>query len=341
MLLWACAEVRARPHHRYGGYALLVDWDAKSVAARFDAPMAFDPLIEPGVMTRESRGVRQVREIGGRLHALVHGGLLEFDHGSMTPVRPRVLPHRIGGHYAILGADGLLWYNANVPDAVVAVDPETLEVRRRIDLASHPEIAGPLGMSPRTYPEGEELAHVTREWCIAEVEAGRADQLHINTLQRVGRRILAFSCRKGALVEVTPRPRVLFRDESLLNPHDGRLISDGRLIVNDSGRSRVLTYRDVGSSWELEAEVRIPTPSHRPAPEFATPGYVRGMLPLPGGRAIVGSSPLSLFEVDYERERIVGEMVLSDDACATCHGITDDTRLVEPLYGSGRLAAAG
>ncbi|MEO1009100.1 MAG: methyltransferase domain-containing protein [Planctomycetota bacterium] len=323
MLIWACCEHRAARHADYRGHALLVDWDAKRVVRRVDAPELFDADADPDSATRYNRGVRGVLELAGEPCMLTQGGLLSLDAQALAPGRGRRLPQRSGGHYAIHGPDGLLWYNACVPDAILAVDPATLEVRRRIDLADCDEIVDRLGLNPHRYEPDAELHAIMQTALQAEVDAGRADQLHVNTLQWRGDTLYAFACRKQALLEVWPRQRVVFRDERLQMPHDGCFLPDGRLIVSDSSRSAVRVYAEGATDrGGMLASIAIPRPPHAAPPRHAKPGFVRGMLHLGGGRVLVGTSPFALYEIDVDAASVVGGMVFGDDPSQTCHGIS-------------------
>lgn len=317
-LFWLCAEVRAPEHASYRGFGLLIDWDRKEVVRRFDVPVEYDAALPEGRAVRECRGVRQVRAINGRLHVLTQGGQLILDPATLEVIDRIDHPWHCGGHYLIPQGDRL-WYNSAVPDAIVRLTNGGA-VERIIHLCDAPHLVRDLPIERFRHDEAIDLREKSESWIAQEKHAGRVDQLHINTLQVFEGRLYAFSCTFGALVQVEPEVRLVFRDDTLLNPHDGQLLSADRIVANDSGRSRVVVYD--AHSHERTREIEIPVPpTQGDDPPHAKRGYVRGLVPLAGSRVLVGSAPLSLFEVDLERGEVMGEMILSDDPAVTSHGI--------------------
>jgi hypothetical protein len=91
--------------------------------------------------------------------------------------------------------------------------------------------------------------------------------------------------------------------------HNGQLLDDGRVALNDSTQNtlRIFTIAD-GAARETLA-VRVPGT------------WLRGLEPVAPDRVIVGTAPASLVLVDVATGSIEGTVQLSDDANEAVHGL--------------------
>lgn len=317
-LFWLCADTRAAKHTDYRGFGLLVDWQQKKIVKRFDVPILFDDSMPEGQISRDCRGVRQVRTIDGRLHVLTHGGQLVLDPESLKIVDQVTHPWHIGGHYLVPDGEHV-WYNAGVQDAVVKLSRDGV-IQQIIHLCDCDELIEHLPIRRYRHDEQADFREKTRDWILSEKKAGRVDQLHINTLQVHESKLYGFSCTYGALFQIHPEVRLVFRDDTLVHPHDGQFFTSERLIVNDSENSRVIVYD--ARNHERIREIEIPIPDTKgDDPKHAQRGFVRGLAKVDESHVVVGSAPLSMYEVDVERGEVVAQMSFSDDPAVTSHGI--------------------
>jgi hypothetical protein len=93
--------------------------------------------------------------------------------------------------------------------------------------------------------------------------------------------------------------------------HNGQLLRDGRLILNDSTQNTLRLFDlDAGAGAPRELlSVRIPGK------------WLRGLEPVDGTRVLIGSAPARLVLVDVTTGSIESEMPLSEDPNEAVHGL--------------------
>jgi hypothetical protein len=313
---WVCCEVRADEYEDYRGYAHLVDWDAKAIVKTWEAPPVFHEHLTPANVGRATRGIRAMTHLNGGIYALANSGAFVLD--AETLVEKKRISHAmwLGGHFLYFDEDGF-WMNCNIADCLVKITTEG-HIQEGIGLAGDPDLRAQLDFTSKR-PSFRDARLLTEEDIDAEKHGfKRADQLHLNSFQKEGERILLGSCTRKAFFEVWPEPHVLFRDEKLNQPHDFRYVGD-YLVVCNSAQRVLHVYTRKGRFLK---EVPIPPYRAKDSGPQAFAGYMRGLLVLDETHVLVGYAPLGVLEVDLDKREVVSRMQMHDNAWHTCHGLS-------------------
>jgi hypothetical protein len=91
--------------------------------------------------------------------------------------------------------------------------------------------------------------------------------------------------------------------------HNGQLLMDGRLVLNDSTQNTLRVFDFDGGAPRERLSVPIPG------------AWLRGLEPVDGSRVVIGSAPASLMLVELETGRIESEVSLSQDPNEAVHGL--------------------
>ncbi len=278
-----------------------------------------------------------------------HGFLIEIDWGQKR-VTQKIEAPPLWSHFGERGRGGrrglrgITYYNGLIwvasCDCLLGFTPEGLRPERML---SHPymshihEIEGVSDGIWVTSTNGNgvfqinERQEVVREAWLegAPTQDMRVhmekhyDRYHVNSVSFQGDEVHAYSNTTGKVFRMLPGP-VTEITQLEKHCHNVGLTKFG-WIRNVSGKSIV----KVGDH-------EIATPIRGEKGEFTKPGWLRGMAWLSDTRILVGSSPLTIFEIDLIERKVVGEMYLEDDVEWTAHGLyVDDRKCTEgPINGS-------
>ena len=89
--------------------------------------------------------------------------------------------------------------------------------------------------------------------------------------------------------------------------HNGQLLDDRRVVVNDSTHNTVRVFR-IDDRVE-ERTIRVPG------------SWLRGLEPLAGNKLLVGSAPATVILVDLDSGDLDDRIQLSDDPNEAVHGL--------------------
>jgi hypothetical protein len=308
------------------GYVYDVDWAAKRVLRRFPVPEPSYPESDdnPRGGARGGRGVAATR------HGIV---LANYDTVYVYDDEWNVLdsfshPLFIGIHE--LDWDGeVVWISATRNDTVlrvtldgsveVAWDPHRSELARRFRLRErlHP-LDGSVDYRKRDAPGVNEchVNGVTRRGGSLIVNCGliRGRRPTAARIARGARQKLGLGrddAGRSAVVRVTGggSAEILLELATGHWPtHNGQLLDDSRLIVNESHKNtlRVFSLED-----------------RRQLAKVTVPGtWLRGLHAIGPGRILVGTAPAAIALVDLEAGAAVERVTLSDDPNEAIHGLT-------------------
>lgn len=317
------------------GWIYDVDWEAGAVRRRLPVP-------EPRFPESDDNPRGGVR--GGRGVAVTSAGIIVANYDTLwcfdddwNVVGDLSHPLFVGLHEIEYEA-GRLWLAATAIDAVLAVSLDDGKVEVAWDPHA-PGTAARLGLGTRPHPIDGSVDYRRRE-------APLIDHCHINGVTRRGgatiincglvRRPRPSAARLAARVaakarralHVPERPRSERRhegrslvlrlngavEEVLLEldghdfpTHNGQLLDDRRLALNDSTHNLLRIFR---TSDAVEEQT------------LAIPGtWLRGLEPLLPTRLLVGTAPAALHLVDVERGQIERRLQLSHDRNEAVHGL--------------------
>ncbi len=311
------------------GWIYDVDLDTGTVVHKVPVP---DPQF-PNSDDNPRGGVR-----GGRGVAATDKGIVVANYDTLTTFDDEwnvldSLTHPLFVGLHEIDWDGAnLWLAATGLDALLRVDAQG-EVHVGWDPHESP-LRGPYGLRGRPAPLDGDIDY-------RQPGTPRIDQLHLNgvavhngsavvncglvrrrrsAVRRYWRRVQAklgggaqrrehgrFAARSFvAAVGNGGRPEILLELEHNDFPsHNGQLLPDGRVAVNDSTRNRLrifaggeaVTDIDVGGTW------------------------LRGLEPIGSQRLLVGTAPAAIVTVDLEARHVEGKVQLSDDPHEAVHGL--------------------
>jgi hypothetical protein len=90
--------------------------------------------------------------------------------------------------------------------------------------------------------------------------------------------------------------------------HNGQLLSDRRIVVNDSTNNTVRVFSPDGQTELFQKQM---------------PGtWLRGLEPVEGSRILLGTAPATVVLLDVESGQTLGELKLSDNPNEAIHGLT-------------------
>jgi hypothetical protein len=313
------------------GFIYDVDWDARRILARLPVP---EPRF-PESDDNPRGGVRGGRGVAATRHGIVvanYDTLYRYDD-SWEVLDGFSHPLFVGTHE--IDWDGsALWTAATGIDAVLKV---SLDGRAEVAWDPHaPGVADRLGLRRRAHPVDGTVDYRIRQ-------APLIDQCHINGVtRRAG--TLVVNCglvrtRKPLPLRIATRTRnlrlsarrkhdrrrsrrsmVVAVDERgfaevLLDlgghdfpTHNGQLLDDSRLALNDSSENSLRVFALEGPHELTRVQV---------------PGtWLRGLEPVDSSRVFVGTAPAAIVLVDVDARAIEGKVQLSTDPNEAIHGLT-------------------
>jgi hypothetical protein len=312
------------------GYIYDVDWDAQAITRSLPVP---DPSF-PESDDNPRGGVR-----GGRGVAVTRDGIVVANYDTLwvydddwNVVDSFSHPLFVGTHE--IDWDGRhLWTAATGIDAVLRVGLD-----REVSVAWDPhdaDHAARFGIRPRPHAMDGSIDYRVRQ-------APVIDQCHINGVTRLDgatvincglvrktkpatarfaskvKRKLGIDERKhgtanrgsSMVVRVNgsgPASVLVALENHDFPTHNGQVIGDGRVALNDSTNNTLRVYA-TADGRELSA---LPAPGR----------WLRGMEPLAGNRLLIGTAPGALHLVDLDANEIVSSLQLSEDPNEAVHGL--------------------
>lgn len=317
MRFWACCEIRAKFNDDYRGYALLVDHGSQEVIRKYDIPTIFDANLEEGACGKYCRGIRAMRRVGRSIYVLSQGGIIELNPQTLTERRRLRSDYNMGGHCLVRDGNGSLWYNSPALDTIIRFNYKLRYATEAICMPNIPEIAEPLDLKTVDWDE-KEYYRKDELWIARKKAFGLVDQLHLNTLQILDDGLYGFSCTHSALFRIKPDPELIHVFDDLEEPHDGTFVGE-KFVINDSGHSRTIIYDH--ETFVRERVIDIPKRGRQDSGPKYLSGYVRGLLAVDERTVLIGTSPLSVYEIDILDGQILNSIVFSDNVTHTCHGL--------------------
>jgi len=294
------------------GHVYDVDFDAGTVVDRVPVPAPARPASDDN----PRGGIR-----GGRGIAFTSDGVVLATYDTLVryddawSIADRLESPLFAGLHEIEWDGNRLWATATAIDALVCVDGRSAAVA----WDPHGAAAASLGLPPRDPAVLERADGVVPrlDHCHLNGVTRRGDEivLHLGLVRRRRSARDRFARRLGAAGESlvvrlngSPVPDVLVRLRGGdLPTHNGQFVASGRIAVNDSATNTLRLFAaDTGS--ELRA---IPMPGT----------WLRGLEPIGGGYALVGTAPASIHLVNLETGECERTVQLADDPNEAVHGL--------------------
>lgn len=324
------------------GYIYDVDWDAQRIERRLPVP-------EPNFPESDDNPRGGVR--GGRGVAATRAGIVVANYDTLHLYDEDWNAVNSISHPLFVGIHEIDWDGAHIWAAATGIDAvlrTTLDGRVEAAWDPHdPALCDSFGLVRRPHPLDGSIDYRIRQ-------APLLNHCHINGVARMnGSTVVNFGLvrkRRSALVRAFTRVRRRLRDpraasgrrhsgrsmivsvdgdsaarvlvgldEHDFPTHNGQLLEDGRVIVNDSTDNVLRVFSLDEDAARQTAAVRIPGT------------WLRGLEPIGSGRVLVGSAPAALMLVDIAGGAIEAKVQLSEDPNEAVHGLAFCPPLTERL----------
>jgi FkbM family methyltransferase len=148
----------------------------------------------------------------------------------------------------------------------------------------------------------------------------RDERLHLNSVQVVNNQVYSFANRIGAMIRVFPQPTsVEIHDRKLISAHNALILPDNKLIINNTENQSIAIFDLLNKNIKREISTKIF--NTKSTGQFTNAGWQRGLANIDNDNYLVGSSPLSVFEVDINNGKIGKIVQLSQDIRHCVHGL--------------------
>jgi hypothetical protein len=311
-----------------GGELVRLDWRTKTVRARVPV-VPTDPEVHDPNRRGNSRGGRGIVIQDGRVHVATYHSILVFDY-ELNPVG-RIDNHLFVGLHELSSGGDHMWAASTAIDAAIAFDRSG----RTLDSwwpRETPKLQALLKLVPRVIDKSADnrLAFLTKEHITGT-------HTHLNAATWHDGQLFALLNRHGMVYNATRDEVVVHRPE-MRGAHNVTF-SDGHLLVNDTQGRKVVVF-DLRGRLVREIDLlafpvvreafarvrmqriaawlvaRFSRTAHVPRPIF-----VRGLHRSGPGRVLVGYSPASILELDFERGTVVDSFQYSEDLRVCVHGL--------------------
>jgi hypothetical protein len=314
------------------GYIYDIDWDALAVRTRLAVP---DPSY-PESDDNPRGGVR-----GGRGVAVTKDGILVANYDTVYTYDDEWKcldsyshPLFIGTHevdwdgqhlyMAATGIDVVLRYDPKTRQVETAWDPHGPELAERFKIRTRPHaVDGTVDYRVRQAPILDEchINGVTRSGDATIVNCGlvrRRPSTAVRSVRKLRRRLGIEQKRENrkhsgeswvVRVNGTATSDVLLQMANHDFPtHNGQLLPDRRIVVNDSTNNTVRVFTPDGQKELFQKQM---------------PGtWLRGLEPVEGSRVLLGTAPATVVLLDVESGETLGSLKLSDNPNEAIHGLT-------------------
>lgn len=340
MMVYFATVRRMAPVNRSGELVQL-DWDRRRVVA--ETPLVpVNPTVKDDPNPRGgTRGGRGVLLNGHNVFAATYHSVHVFTR-DLQPLGQ--ITHRLFSNLHELSWDGeAMWVTSTGVDAALKVDREG-GVQASWWPREDPAIASHFRLQPLDIDKSRDnrLAFMGRDG-----SESSPSHVHLNAAAvHEGRPVMLLN-RFGSLVQLNPT-RILIEDPAIKGCHNVLAASNGHLLINDSHHMAVCVFDRSGSrvrridltQYEpvqrllrrtTGARVKNWLRSHgRPQrvfrkllgrPVTVKPIYVRGLCETGRGTVLVGISPASILEIDWQTGRLLGDFTYSTDLKVCVHGL--------------------
>jgi hypothetical protein len=335
------ATVRRMAPVNHSGELVQLDWTRRRIVSQ--TPLVpVNPTVEDDPNPRGgTRGGRGVLVNGDKVFAATYHSMHVFTR-DLRPVAQ--ITHPLFSNLHELAWDGdSIWVTSTGVDAAFKID-QSGAVQASWWAREDPSTASHFRLQPLEIDKSEDnrLKFMGRDG-----SESSPSHVHLNAAAVHRGRPLMLLNRFGSLVQLGPT-RVLIEDPSIKGCHNVVVTGTGHLLINDSHHMGVCVFDERGARVRrielaqyapVQRLLRLTTVarvqnwlrSHgRPQrlfrrllgrPVTVKPIYVRGLCETPRGTILVGISPASILEIDWESGRLVDSFTYSTDLKVCVHGL--------------------
>lgn len=326
MRVFLSTVVRGAPLER-AGELISLDWDRKKVLKRVPI-VPTEPSIRDPNTRGGGRGGRGIVLLPDELFVASYHTLLGFDY-DLNPTRRITNNNFAGLHEITLDGDGI-WVSSTALGCVLKVDLQG-RVKQQWWAHEDPVVQRQFAPAPLRVDKSQD----NRLSYLADFS-----RVHLNNVVVHEGRVYVCFNHHGAVLRLFPT-EVVAHDPALKGCHNGVVTHDEKMLINDSHHHRIVVC-DLKTGRvskridliEFPEVAALATASRIKdvAPwvrlrnfiirkRMTRPLFTRGMCLLDRSRVLVGVSPASVLEIDYEKSRLLDHFTLSQSANECVHGL--------------------
>jgi len=309
--------LRKSKDKRATGYLYKLLWPKGTVVREIPIP-ALTRTVDFWNSRGGNRGGRGIAIHNDHLYVATAINIIQYDK-SFRFVKEISNPKFCGLHELFIEDDGI-WVTSTIHDLIIKVDFDGNTLFEWLGSESK--------LLQKTFKFGGrklnlELDFPEEEYAKRYGKYVKGERLHLNTVQVFDGKVYAFSCSKRALIKIHPKPeRIVMRDSSLVAPHNCFFIGKNRIIANNTRMQTINLYDKKGKRVKT-IHTRVHTNKGRSF-QFAKEGWQRGLTHMNGKKYLIGTSPVTVFQVDISKGIIERVVPLSDDVRHCVHGLAYD-----------------
>ena len=146
------------------------------------------------------------------------------------------------------------------------------------------------------------------------------ERTHVNAICLNENKLYALLCRQGAIVSMdldTNKESLVLQDPNLQSPHN-LLILNNSIYVNNTQHQQIIQYDLQGNKIaKFDTELY----SNELSTQFLNAGWQRGLATKNDDTLIVGTSPLTIFELDLRSGTVANIIKIDNDVSHCVHGL--------------------
>ncbi|AOW19497.1 hypothetical protein LPB138_01845 [Urechidicola croceus] len=311
LTVFASTIIRNVEGDEYSGYLYKINWDSGNILKKI-------PILSQNKETWNERGGNR----GGRgvsifkdrvyLATAVTIYIYDFELNLLGEITNDLFK---GLHELFIVNDGI-WVTCTLHDLILKVDFEGNTMFEWWGSNSK-YLQTSLGFESRelnldfSFPKENFAEHYDRY--------SKEERLHINTVWVDDNNVYILANRKNALIKIYPNEKIVFQDNNLMSPHNGILSIEGNFILNNTQKQKLHIYSKEG---RFKRSINTKIYKEDLSSQFAKSGWQRGLNNYKKGKVLIGTSPATIFELDYNKGKLGKKIKLEEKTTHCIHGLT-------------------
>ncbi len=319
MIVYFDTVKRKRPV-KEGGDLVKLDWGEKKILKSVSVYPS-DPDIDDDPNPRgNSRGGKGILVYGDELVVGAYHTLLVFDR-DLQFKRKITNPLFVNIH-EICSEGENIWVSATTIDCAVLVD----RLGRTLKTwwpREDPLLQRTFGLQPMAIDKN---ADNRLKYLHAELST-KEHHTHLNGVITGQNKTYVLLNKLGTVVQIAPEVKIALQDDDVRGAHSLKISGDGRQMILCSSLRREILFYDLPKGL-LEKKIRLldfaPVARlHHKSPDqpFNRSIFVRGLEIIGQDRILVGISPASILEIDWQRDCLLDFYQHSADVGDAVHGL--------------------
>jgi len=322
-----------------GGELISLDWETKRVLAR--VPVSPPPPMVSDENTRGGcRGGRGIVVFPNEIFVATYHTLLGFTWDLKLT---RMITHNnFSGLHELKRVDDGMWVTSTPLGATIKVDLQG-KVLDQWWAHDDPVVHREFGVNSLELDKNADNR-------LAVVEDTGKSKLHLNNVEFHDGRVYVSLNNHGAVLRLFPTEVVAHRPE-LKGCHNGLITPGGELLLNNSHHHTLIVFdlrtgeirRQLDLARLSGMEKLLAANRYKGVPlrarlwnfvirkRLSRPLFNRGMCVLDASRVLIGVSPASVLEIDYQSGKLLDLCQVSDAVNECVHGLEAIPSLDNPL----------